>query len=235
MFVWAHRGASGVAPENTLRAFEQAIEAGADGIEFDVHMVEQTPIVIHDAWLQKTTNGLGLVRQATLAQIQALDAGDGQTVPTVRETLAMIRGRCQVNLELKAANCAMVVAAEVRYAIEQGWFGPEQIIVSSFNHKQLHIFAKQMPNIRVGALTANLPVDNAAFALDLNAWSLHCNRDFVDQALVDDAHEKGLKVYVYTVNHIEDIDYMVSLRVDGIFTDYPARAIQYLQVKTNSC
>ncbi|WP_016956878.1 glycerophosphodiester phosphodiesterase [Catenovulum agarivorans] len=229
MFIWAHRGASGIAPENTLQAFEQAIEAGADGIELDVQIVEDVPIVLHDAWLQKTTNGLGLVRSSTLEYVQSLDAGNGQAVPSLQQALAAIAGRCQVNIEIKAPNSAALVARDIQLALDNAWFKPEQLIVSSFDHKQLHQFASLMPNIRIGALTACLPTDNSRFAVELKAWSLHCNRDFIDIELVKDAQAQGLKVYVYTVNHVEDIALMQSLGVDGIFTDYPARALQYFK------
>lgn len=227
MFIWAHRGASGTAPENTLQAFEQAIEAGAHGIELDIQVVENVPIVLHDAWLQKTTNGLGLVQSSTLQYIQSLDAGNGQIVPTLQQTLSLIAGRCQVNIEIKAVNSAHLVAKEIQIALDNGWFKAEQFIVSSFDHKQLQLFTSLMPNIRIGALTASLPVENSQFAVTLKAWSLHCSRDFIDVDLVKHAQAQGLRVYVYTINHLEDLSFMMSLGVDGIFTDYPARAIQY--------
>lgn len=229
MFIWAHRGASGTAPENTLQAFALAIEAGAHGIEIDIQVVNGVAVVLHDAWLQKTTNGLGLVSASSLQYIQSLDAGNGEQVPSLKQTLEFIRGRCQLNIEMKAADCAKLVAQDIEYAIKQGWFSAEQFIVSSFNHKQLQQFSRLLPQIRIGALTACLPTDNAQFAIDLKAWSVHCCRDFIDADLVAHAHANNLQVYVYTINHVEDIDTMLSLDVDGIFTDYPARAIQYTQ------
>ncbi|MER2492234.1 glycerophosphodiester phosphodiesterase [Catenovulum sediminis] len=230
MFIWAHRGASSIAPENTIKAFEQAIQAQADGIELDVQVVENIPVVLHDAWLQQTTNGIGHVTQVAFGYLQSLDAGDGQSVPTLRDVLMHINGRCKINIELKAADCEALILADIEYALEHSAVTADDILVSSFNHRMLARFAKLAPAIRLGALTANLPLSLAEFATELGAWSVHCARDFIDQDFVQDAHQRGLKVFVYTINHAEDMEKMHQLGVDGIFTDYPTRARQLFSV-----
>lgn len=228
MQVIAHRGASGIAPENTITAFHLALEAGVNGIELDVQMVGGVAVVLHDRWLQKTTNGTGLTQDIDLAYLQSLDAGGGQSVPKLSEVLQFINGRCLVNIELKAPDCEISVLAEIEHALTELHFLPEQILISSFNHHSLLKVKHLAPSINIGALTANLPVSYAQFATDLQAWSVHCAIDFINQAFVDDAHQRGLQVWVYTVNQVEDIDAMLKLGVDAIFTDYPSRSIQYL-------
>ncbi|MCU4674840.1 glycerophosphodiester phosphodiesterase family protein [Catenovulum sp. 2E275] len=229
MKIIAHRGASGIAPENTLAAFRLALESGVDGIELDIQMVDGTAVVLHDRWLQKTTNGLGLTQQINLNYLQSLDAGGGQRVPTLKEVFTLINGACLINIELKAPDCELAVLADIDYALKQLNFKQDQFIISSFNHFSLRKINQLVPWLKLGALTANLPLEYAAFASQLNAFSVNACIDFIDQAFVDDAHQRGLEVWVYTVNQIEDIQAMLDLGVDAIFTDYPSRALQYIQ------
>ncbi|WAJ70959.1 glycerophosphodiester phosphodiesterase [Catenovulum adriaticum] len=228
MQIIAHRGASGTAPENTITAFQLALDAGVSGIELDVQMVSGVAVVLHDRWLQKTTNGMGLTQDIDLAYLQSLDAGGGQSVPRLGDVLQLINGSCLVNIELKAPDCELAVLAEIEYALAALNFSVEQFLISSFNHHSLQKIKQLAPELKLGALTANLPLSYAQFATDIQAWSVHCAIDFIDQAFVDDAHQRGLQVWVYTVNQIEDIDAMLKLGVDAIFTDYPSRSIQYL-------
>src|SRR5579864_6905519 len=105
VWVVGHRGAMGHCPENTLASFERGLELGADWIELDVHLSRDGElIVIHDETLERTTNGHGLVRDHTLADLQALDAGDGQRIPTLNEVLTWARERgAVVDIEIKNA------------------------------------------------------------------------------------------------------------------------------------
>ena len=96
-------------------------------------------------------------------------------------------------------------------------------LVSSFNHHELKRFKELMPVVRIGALITAIPRDYAKFGQDLNAWSVNLCIEFINQAFVDDAHNRGLKVLVWTVNHPEDIQRMKSLGVDGIFSNFPDR------------
>ncbi len=228
MKVIAHRGASGVAPENTLNAFRLALESGVHGIELDVQMVDGVAIVIHDRWIQKTTNGTGLTKEISLEYLRTLDAGGGQKVPTLKEVLILINGGCIVNIEMKAPGCELAVMADIDYALQELNFSYDQLLVSSFNHFSLQTIKQLNQHLKLGALTAALPLGYAEFASQLNAWSVNACIDFVDRNFVDDAHARGLEIWVYTVNQVEDIQAMLELGVDAIFTDYPSRALQYL-------
>jgi len=224
MLIFAHRGASGTEPENTLRAITAAIAANADGIEIDLHQVAGKIVIIHDRWLQRTTSGQGQVSDYSVSHLRGLDAGKGELIPTLDEVLALVAGKCIINLELKAVTDLALLLRYIDDAIASTALTINDIILSSFDHRLLHQLHQQHPEFKLGALTASYPLTYAQFAEQLNATSINCDINFIDQALVDDAHQRGLKVMVYTVNEEVDILAMAALKVDGIFTNYPANA-----------
>jgi len=222
---FAHRGASGHEPENTLLAIERAIALGASWIEIDIYAVEDELVVIHDNRLEATTNGVGDVTQQSLAYLRTLDAGKGQRVPLLREVFELVRRRVGINVELKGVGTAAPVVKLIHhYIADHGWH-QGQILLSSFNHDELAEVRRLDPDIRIGALGYGIPPEYAKFAQDLGAVSVHTGLAFVNQALVDDAHRRGLKVFVYTVNHPDDLKRMQAMGVDGVFTDYPERVL----------
>lgn len=224
MICIAHRGARGHEPENTLLAFERAIELGAHWIELDVHALDGELLVIHDDRLERTTNGQGLLAEQSLAYVRSLDAGKGERVPTLMEVFELAVGRICINIELKGAATAALVAQRVDEYLADGW-DREQVIVSSFDHRELAKMREMAPHVQLGALLVGLPVDDAAFAQALGAHSVHPSVDFVDERFVNDAHKRGLKVFPFTANHPADIARMSALGVDGVFTDYPERVV----------
>lgn len=228
MQIIAHRGASGEYPENTLLAFAQALAQGADAIELDVFAVEDELIVIHDANLERTTNGQGSIYQHTLTELASIDAGHGQAIPTLWQVLQLIQHKCWLNIELKGANTlAPLLKLLQRAELELG-FDVQTLLISSFNHPLLAALKAAIPAIRIGALTANIPLHYAAFAAELKAEAVHCDADFIDATMVQDAKARGLKVYVYTVDTKAELLQLRQLGVDGVFTNYPARSRLYL-------
>ena len=237
MLVIAHRGASDHAPENTLLAIDKAIAMQADAIEVDVFWADGELILLHDRWLQRTTNGHGRVDRLSLTRLRQLNAGKGQQIPTLYECLRQINGRCDVNLELKNSAAVIPVLTAIDYACSHLNFRQEQFLVSAFNHHWLHFCKQRSPWLRLGALTASVPLDYAAFASRLQAWSVHMDIDFICPAFIKDAHRRGLQVFVYTVDEPEDIADMLNLGVDGIFTNNPTRSLitlAHLQRTNNS-
>lgn len=225
MQIIAHRGASGLAPENTLKAMAKALELGAPAIEIDVQAADGELWVFHDRRLERCTNGKGVLTEQARAYLEQLDAGEGEVIPTLWQVMEIIAGRCELHIELKGAHTADAVAALTLRAETELGFAACQWVVSSFHHPELARFAALRPDIRLGALTANLPFTLAQFAEDLGAWSLNCDVDFVDRMLVEDAHRRGLKVLVYTVDYPEDYEILASMGVDGIFTNRPDRLL----------
>lgn len=225
MLVFAHRGASGHEPENTILAIQQALAMKVDGIEIDVHLCDGELIVIHDRWLHKSTNGTGRVSDISFSELRKLDAGKGQSIPTLEEVLVEVNGQCLVNVELKADKTVIPLMNLINKAVAEYGFSYNQFLFSSFNHHLLYEIKALNKDLNIGALTASSPIDYAAFAEQLNAYSVHIDIDFVSANFIADAHQRGLKVYVYTVDDEIDIIEMHRLGVDGIFSNYPTRSL----------
>lgn len=223
--VIAHRGARGYAPENTLKAFDKAIELGAMWIELDVQLHERRLLVIHDLTLDRTTSGAGRVADCNFGYLRSLDAGQGQKIPTLEEVLDRVNRRARLNIELKTAGGTAAALAQVlRKYLRNGWRARD-FLVSSFILPELREFRKRMPRVATGVLLMGVPLDLAACATRIGAKTLNISDEFAEPALIADAHRRGLKVYVYTVNATSEIRYFRKLGVDGIFTDYPERVI----------
>jgi glycerophosphoryl diester phosphodiesterase len=222
LLCFGHRGAMGHAPENTLLSVERALALGADWVEVDVHWVDDRLVVFHDDRLERTTDGVGYLGEQSFEYLRSLDAGAGQRIPTLEEVFDTVAGRIGINIELKGPGTAEPVVRLSEERIRAGW-GVERILISSFNHRQLQRVRALNAGLRTGALLVGLPVDNAAFASALGCYSVHLSVEFIDRVFVEDAHDRGLKVFVFTVNAPWDIDRMVELGVDGVFTNYPER------------
>lgn len=221
----SHRGAMGHAPENTLSSIRKALELGAPCIEIDVHYVDEHLLVFHDIRLERTTNGSGYLNEQSFEYLRSLDAGDGQQIPTLEEVCDVINSQACINIELKGTNTATPVAELLKRLVKQGW-DKEKILVSSFNYPELIALRRLFADSKLGALLHGVPVDGTKFAEELNAYSVHPSIDFISQDIVDDAHGRGLKVFVYGVDHPEDITKMRELGVDGVFTGYPERVLE---------
>lgn len=219
-----HRGACGYEPENTIISFKKALELGVDAIELDVYVCKTGElVVIHDDTVDRTTNGKGYVINMAFDELRALDAGKGEQIPTLQEVLDLINNQVLLNIELKGAGTAEPIAEVIKQYTESGKWTKENFLVSSFNHVELKKFNNMMPDIKIGALLCGIPLDYAKQAEALNAYSFNPSMEFINKELVEDAHSRGMKVFVYTVNELQDIEAMKQLGVDGIFINYPDR------------
>lgn len=228
MKIFAHRGASGEAPENTLAAFELALAQGAEAIELDLQRFEDRILVLHDRWLHHTTSGQGLLANQSAQSLAQVDAGDGQPIPDLWQVLEMCAGRCQLNLELKGHDLLPVLVPMLDRAVaELGW-QPEDLLISSFHHRQLAAFQAMKPHWPIGLLISHIPLDLPCMLGPLKVSSLHLDCAFVDKALVFEAQALGLKVYAYTADEPEDLHRLALMGIDGVFTNYPARSRQWL-------
>lgn len=222
--VLAHRGARGHAPENTLPAFDKAIALGAKWMELDVQWHDGELWVLHDLRLDRTTNGRGWLTDFKRAELRALDAGGGAKIPLLAEVIERVNRRARLNIEMKTAEgTAAALAACLRRFIARGWRA-DDFMVSSFHLPELRDFHRRMPEVPMLALLCGVPLQLAADAHGLGAGVIGIDFDFVDAGLVKDAHRRGLKVFVYTVNQAEDIRRLRARGIDGVFTDYPDRA-----------
>jgi glycerophosphoryl diester phosphodiesterase len=243
--IFAHRGASAHAPENTLQAFELAIQQGADVIEFDTKLsADGRVILIHDQTVDRTTNGSGRVRDFTLSGLRELDAGShfsnefrDEKIPTLEEAIELCKGRIRFNFELTNYltpfdELPLRVARLIeRYNLQ------EQVLVSSFHPVPLIRFHRLRPSVPIGFLA----IRGAAGALS-RSWigsalvpyqAIHPEKNDVSPALVNRAHRSGKRVHVFTLNSIQDIARVSALNVDGIITDDPMLAHQVIRVGDN--
>ncbi|HYA14898.1 MAG TPA: glycerophosphodiester phosphodiesterase family protein [Syntrophales bacterium] len=221
LLCFAHRGASGYEPENTLSAVEKAIALGADWIEVDVYAVENELIVIHDERLERTTNGTGFVMDKTLAYLRSLDAGKGQRIPTLREVFDCVDRRVGINIELKGPYTVCSTVSLIKeYVSNNGW-NYDQFILSSLNHRELTRVIKLDPHIKIGVIIGGRHRLYKQFVYRFAAYSVHPRIDLINVRFVRSAHQRGLKVFVYTINEPDDIVRLEAMGVDGIFTDFP--------------
>jgi glycerophosphoryl diester phosphodiesterase len=223
--VIAHRGASGELPENTLPAYELAVEQGADMIEIDLHTTRDGAIVItHDEGLERL-GGRGEVADARLEEVRRLDAGGGAPVPTLGEVLDVFGGRIPFNLEFKRSSRGEypgMEAAAVAEVTRRGLLN--QTLFSSFYPPVLEALREFSPEVRIAVLISpRFPQGAIERARELEAEALNPERSLSSRELVEAAHGEGLAVYVYTVNDGAEIRRLLDLGVDGLFTNHPRR------------
>ena len=219
-----HRGASGYEPENTLLSFRRGIQLRVDFIELDVQVCSTGEVVvIHDAKVDRTTNGTGYVEEKSFRELRLLDAGKGQKIPTLQEVLDIVDRKVKVNIEIKGESASRLVFYIIEmYISKRGWSW-DDFLISSFNHYELLEFNQLTSKVKIGVVIAGIPIGYAECAEKLSAYSLHPSKEFINKILVDDAHKRGLKVFSYTLNETDDIERVKSLEVDGIFSDFPDR------------
>ncbi|MBX9922625.1 MAG: hypothetical protein K2Y01_00805 [Rhabdochlamydiaceae bacterium] len=219
-----HRGACGYAPENTLLSFETAIKLGVDVVELDVQCCKSGElIVMHDSLIDRTTNGKGLVAELTLDELSKYRGPSDQIIPTLQQVIDLVNRRCIINIELKGPDTAKPVAELIEFYVKKKGFSHKDFFVSSFNHHELLTFHKLLPQIETGAIMEAIPVNYTAFVDDAEADCAVLCQNAINQALIDDAHQRNKKVFVYTVNTDADIKLMKKLKVDGIISNYPDR------------
>lgn len=238
--IFAHRGASAHAPENTLAAFHLALTHNADAFELDAKLsADGHVVVIHDQTVDRTTDSHGEVNKMTLAALRELDAGSffdiafhGERIPTLDQVFEIFGHQTLINVEL--TNYASisddlpkrVVDLVKRHRLEKN------ILFSSFNRRALITAYRLLPEVPIGLLTQ--PGRRGWWArswlgrMSIPCEALHPEKTDVNQKLVVSLHKQGRRINVWTVNKPDDIRRLCALGVDGIFTDDPRLARQVL-------
>jgi glycerophosphoryl diester phosphodiesterase len=232
----AHRGASGHAPENTMASFRLAAEMGAKFIETDLHLTRDAKIVaMHDATVDRTTNGRGPISKMSLAELRGLDAGTkflsvdgksykGERVPTLDEILEFAKtADVTFYLELKESQ---------GWGFEQSLVGAlrradamKRVVIISFDAEVLATVKRIEPELAIGFLVEKPTTQLIEKAVALGAKQFLPRADRISSELIAAAHEAKLLVVVWTVDEIEDMHTVVALGVDGIISDYPDRLL----------
>lgn len=209
-----HRGAAGLEPENTLRSFRRAAEEGADALELDLRVTHDGHLVVlHDPTVDRTTSGTGSVHELTLAEVQQLDAGLGERVPTFEEVLETTT--LAIHAELKVVEAAEPLASGI---LEKA---AERITLISFDPEALRRVKRALPDQPVGLILSGAPPDDAERARSLDADLVSLEAEYLSAEAVERCRRAALKVTAWTVNEPEQMQRVVELGVDGIATDRP--------------
>ncbi|MCU1342982.1 MAG: hypothetical protein JWN92_2405 [Candidatus Acidoferrum typicum] len=242
MWVVAHRGASGHAPENTMAAFRRAVEMGARFIETDLHLTRDARVVaMHDSTLDRTTNGHGLVDSLALTEVRALDAGSwfaspsaesfaGERVPTLNEILQFAKKEDVIfYLEIKSDATWGVEHAVVASLRDTG--EAARVIILSFDPATLLSVNRLDQTMMTGYLCEHPSSDLVERTVRAGARQLAARGDLVTPDLVKKAHHAGLQVVAWTINEPDQMRRLIAAGVDGIMSDYPDRLLRVLDEK----
>ncbi|MBI5592412.1 MAG: hypothetical protein HY881_18245 [Deltaproteobacteria bacterium] len=250
-----HRGYRAKYPENTLASFSAAIAAGADMIELDVTLSkDRKVVVIHDDTLNRTTSGLGPVHQATLQELKQLDAGSWfdprfteESLPTLEDVLILAGKKILINVEIKSSAWEsgspedtskdtskdaierQVVDLIIQYDLLNS------TLVSSFHAGFLKNIGKLPVHPEIAFITdRNTPQNTVDMCERLGVFSWHPHYNSLEQRYIEKAHARGILIFPYTVNSVEDMLMVVNMGVDGLITDDPGAAISCIAASRNT-
>lgn len=239
--LFAHRGASAHAPENTLAAFRLAVEHGADAVELDAKLCASGEIVVlHDQTVDRTCDGRGDVRNLSLADLRRMDAGGkfdarfaGERIPTLAEVLEEVGGRLYVNIELTNYASGGDGLAEKAAGLVQRMGLQERVLFSSFNPLNLGRVRRLLPHTPAALLALPSGFASAVALGMVGRWFspqiIHPYFSAVDGPRVAREHARGRRVHAWTVNEPADLRRMFAAGVDGVFTDDPRLARSLLE------
>lgn len=230
----AHRGASGYAPENTLAAFDKAVDMKADYIEIDVQQSKDNElVVIHDTTVDRTTDGTGKVKDLTFEQLRALDAGSfkgeqfkGEKIPSFDEVLDRYHGKIGILIELKAPELYPGIEENVAKELKERHLDRpqnEKIIIQSFNFESMKKTDALLPKVPIGVLTSSKAHATEQSLKEFSAYADYFNPSYgiVTKDMVEQVHSLGMKISSWTVRSQEAADFLLDMDVDAIITDYP--------------
>jgi len=207
-----HRGVCSLHPENTLLSIKQAIAHGLQIIEIDIHQLEGHLVVIHDSSVDRTTNGKGALSSFTLFELQKLDAGNGEQIPTLQQVLTILPPEVTLNIEIKGKQCIPALTSILQKT-------SAKIVISSFDWNQLIELRSHHKSIPIAILTDGK--EPWSIAEQLDAIAVNPSIKQVDSKFVEKAHCLGLQVWCYTAKDTEQLNRLTKLNVDACFVDDP--------------
>jgi len=228
----AHRGASAHAPENTLKAFQLALEQSADGIELDAMLSKDREIVvIHDDTVDRTTNGTGRVKDLTLEELQSLDAGDQEKIPSLADVFDLLGGKLLINIELKNYS-SLFDALPIQVAKLVKAYGlRDSVLISSFNPFNLPRFRRRMADVPLGLLTPPQQATRWIWRF-FHYDALHPYFTDVDEDLVAERHAQGQQINTWTCDEPDEIRRLADLGIDSIITNDPQNTRKILESRS---
>lgn len=231
MKIIAHRGVSAHFHENTMLAFEKAMDVGVYAIEVDLHQVENQFVIFHDFQLDRLTNMRGDLADLCLEQVAGLRLQDGHKLPLLPELFALVQGNTILNLELKHIIDAELLLEQISQYVLQY---ETEIVISSFNHPLLAQMQGLLNNsrikdkVQIGALIGHLPLDNAQYAINMQADIAAIDAMLVNEEFVKHAHQHDVIVWCYTVNYEKRFNQLLKIGVDAVFCNDPALMKRFL-------
>lgn len=235
---YAHRGFSGNYPENTLLAFQKALDAGCEGIEFDVHLTKDHKLVIiHDETIDRTSNGHGWVKDMTYEELCQVDfsyrfAGQFgfQRIPTLAEYFELVKDLDLIsNIELKTGVCEYPGIEQAVYDMIRTYHMEEKVIISSFNHHSILRMKDIAPHLPCGFLSETWVLNAASYVKEHGVEAYHPQFYMLTDSETADLKAHNVQINTWTVNEERDILHMIELEVDGIISNYPDRVAAALQ------
>lgn len=215
--VIGHRGAKGEAPENTLAGIRHALTAGVNGVEIDVHLTRDGHLVLmHDFFVDRTTNGRGRIADLTFEQIRALDAGQGEPVPLLEEVFGVI-GDKELFIEVKCRGAEGMLLALVEKAPRF-----DKITFKSFDHRIVKRLKELNRGVRTACIIEGLPVHPQKLAEDSYADIVSVSAYMTDRYLVDQCHQYGLQTFVWCAETPDSYKSLAAMGFDYICTSFPA-------------
>lgn len=232
MKVFAHRGYSSKYPENSMRAFKEAIKLGCDGIELDVQLsADQIPVVIHDERLERTVQASGWVKDLTARELSGshLIGCEAEGVPTLSEYLELVQDLDVItNMELKTGVFEYSGIEEKVLELIERYQVQKKVILSSYNHQSLMRCRALDPSIPCGFLIYSWLLDIGHYTSVCAAYSINAVSEYLSQEIVNQIHEQGAAVHAYTPNDAALLEHLESLGVDAVITDCPDVALSRL-------
>ncbi|WP_349407691.1 glycerophosphodiester phosphodiesterase [Pseudalkalibacillus sp. SCS-8] len=236
-YIFAHRGSSKSAPENTMAAFRKALEEKADGIELDVQLSkDKVPVIIHDESLKRTTGTKGFVGEYTVEELKRLDAGKwfsqkfkGEKIPTLEEVLIWLQPTClYLNIEFKNNVLPYYGMEKIVHDLVCHYGLQDRVIYSSFNHYSLKELKKVNPRVDIAPLYSSGLYEPWKYAKSMTAESAHPHWRTLNQAILKGFKKHGIRVRPYTVNDTKKMKWMFENDVEAIITDTPeiARSVR---------
>ena len=219
-----HRGSKGYVAENTLESIKHAILLGVNGIEIDVFKCLSGELVLsHENNLKRLTGKSGQLEKLTLGELKKFLVVGKYKIPTLTDVLQTIETPLFVNIELKGLNTAQATSKIITNLSKSTSWRLENFIISSFNWNEIEQFRSIDKNTPVGVLLSNSMSINEAieFGKKINAQAIHPNFKLLNEKTVKKIKNNGFKIYTWTVNSKDDINYMKKLKVDGIISDFP--------------
>ncbi len=238
MLVFAHRGESALFPENSRTAIRHCNDSKMDGLEIDLFETGDLAsgdesmgdfVVVHDRWLTRLFNIDLHVTRLSPEDLASIKGNDNEPLPT----LAWLIEYCApfnftLNIEIKYLKSIRRFEEQLAKLCTQFNFDRTRLIISSFNHHYLKDVAIQMPDLKLGLLLAVNPLNVQNLISDFPLYSVHLDMDCLNEQLINTIKSLGLKVFVFTIDHEDELNWLNTVGVDGVFSNNPRKSYDYI-------